>query len=60
MNEIIYVIFAYSRSSDGFVNVQILWATNDESAIQAKYKKFLDEGYDCYIDECDGFIKVVK
>jgi hypothetical protein len=57
-NKMMYVIFAYHRSPDGFVTVQILWATNDESTIQSKYKEFLDEGYDCYIDECDGFIKV--
>lgn len=57
MNSMIYVIFAYTRSSDGFVQVQILWATNDESELQSKYNEFKSEGYDVYIDECEGLLK---
>ena len=56
MNEKIFVIFATTVSADGYTQPQFLWATNDESRIQAKYNELKGYGLDCYIDECDGWI----
>lgn len=56
MNQVMYVIFANHFSKDGYVQTQILWATNDEKNVEAKYKEFKNQGIDCYIDECNGFV----